>query len=234
MKLIELIDFNHHQNEIALFKSLIGEDYFYEKHSFSNSAELLIKNEFEGYKWFYKKMNKFNDVRSFENKLLIPEYVGKKIPSLSTISGNEIYIEKILNLYMKLWNSKNNFAIHGDFAFGNFIFSEDEVHIIDWEHFHESPVENYGYDFIHFIFLCLKKDSFKLSNRTKSFLRSCLKSLRDSVNHKNIILDKPFQNSNKYINENLNCFFKNKIASKKFEFSYTNLNILIELDNNLT
>ena len=77
-------------------------------------------------------------------KIIVPEFNGVKLSSLSGIEGNEFYIEKILHLYMKTWNSKESFAIHGDFAFGNFIFGDNEVHIIDWEHFHKSNIQNYS------------------------------------------------------------------------------------------
>ena len=234
MRLLELIDFNHHQNEIALFRSLKGEDYFYEKHAFTKPAESLIKNEFEGYEWFYNKCNRVNDVVRVENKLIIPEYTGLKIPSVSGIAGNEVYIERILHLYMQLWNSENPFVVHGDFALGNFIFNDNDVHVIDWEHFHYSSVENYGYDFVHLVFLLLKKDKFKLNNRTKNFLRSCFKSLRNSVSYENAIVDRPFQSSGEYISKNLESFFKHNIATRKFEFANWSSNDLIQLDQILT
>lgn len=234
MRLLELVDFNHHQNEIALFRSLVGEDYFYEKHAFSKSAELLIKNEFEGYEWFNNKINKVNDVILCKNKLIIPEYSGLSIPSVSGITGNEVYIERILHLYMHLWSSENPFVVHGDFALGNFIFGDNDIHIIDWEHFHYSSVENYGYDFVHLIFLLLKKDKFKLNKRTRDFLVGCFKSLRDSVTYENVIVERPFQSSGNYIANNLESFFKHNIATDKFEFAYWNRNDLIRLDQILT
>jgi len=237
MKLIELIDYDHHQSGIALYKSLINGCYFYEKHSFSNCSDKLIQNEFDGYKWYYdrnKIVNKIKLSTNHNNKIIVPEFNGVKLSSLSGIEGNEFYIEKILHLYMKTWNSKDSFAIHGDFAFGNFIFSDNEVHIIDWEHFHKAKIQNYGYDFVHFIFLCLKKDSFRMSNYTKSFLRNCFTSLRSSVLYENTILEKPFQNSNKYIKTNLQFFFKNKIALNKFEFSNIDIDVLSKIDLTLT
>ena len=237
MKLTELIDYNHHNNGIALYKSLSNGYYFYEKHSFSDDADKLIQNEFDGYKWFSDRNKAIHEIefsRNYNSKIIIPEYNGVKLSSLCGIEGNEFYIEKILQVYLDTWNSKDSFAIHGDFAFGNFIFSDNEVHIIDWEHFHKANIQNYGYDFVHFIFLCLKKERFRMSDYTKSFLKSCFSTLRSSVFCENTILEKPFQNSNTYLNSNLQYFFKNKIALNKFEFSNIDVAVLSKIDLAIT
>ena len=204
MYLNELISYNHHNNGIAIYR-FYNSKYFYKKKiSFNYISNSIIRNEYLGYKWYFNKINldfkPFLEKTQNTYKLIIPEFYGANINSNNGIYGNETYILKILDLYLSLWNNNDN-CIHGDFALGNFIFSNSKIYIIDWEHFHVSEKNYFGFDFTHLIYICLKSVNFKISENSKLFLFRCFKRLKNLVK-KSVFLEKPFQNAQRYMLEN--------------------------------
>lgn len=231
MHLNELISYNHHNNGIAIYR-FYNSRYFYKKISFNNKSNSILRNEYLGYKWYVDKTNL--DFKPFlkktqnNYKLIIPEFSGININSHNGISGNESYILKILEMYLSLWNKNNNY-IHGDFALGNFIFSGSKIYIIDWEHFHVSDKNYFGFDFTHLIYICLKSVDFKISENSKLFLFHCFKKLKNLFKT-SIFLEKPFQNSQKYMIENEIKFNLNTCIKNKFDLANENINLLAKLD----
>ena len=236
--LYELINNNHHNNNIALFKCYNANKVFYRKAAFSHWGNKVIENEYNGYEWFYKGTETSTEKRlrvKFFYELDIPEFKGKKFPSESLISGNEETIEMIIDFYKGRWSTKDVFAIHGDLALCNFIIDKKNIKLVDWEHFHYSDKEFFGYDIINMLFILIEHESkrtFRLNKRNMDFLKKCYIQLIEGAGNNNKILEKPFQNSKDYLLRFKDRFLTN--VSKKFVLAGSPLSVLEHLDSIVT
>lgn len=233
----ELISFDHHKNGVALYKYSDEYTSFYKKKSFSALSNRTISTEYGGYSWFFSQLDIENEVIISKNsfyELLIPKFSGNNIKSTSRLNGNEKYIELILEFYIKIWDQNSKLKVHGDFALGNFIFDTDFIYLIDWEHYHESDEHYWGFDFFHLLFLALQAQAFRITPKTKSFLKLCYKIICDSASNSNKIMDKPFQNSNIYMKEYSGRFGLSIPIENKFEMASISQSILKKLDMAIT
>jgi hypothetical protein len=233
----EMISYDHHKNGIALYKYQNGDASFYKKKSFSAISNRTISKEYDGYSWFYSQLKIENEATLSKNifyQLLMPEFPGKRIHSTSRLTGNEKYIELILELYIKIWDENSSHKVHGDFALGNFIFGDEFIYIIDWEHFHDSSDDFWGFDFIHMLFVALKVQSFRISPSTRRFLKTCYKRMCDRASDSNRIMDKPFQYSRAYMTLHSNNFGLNIPIGHKYDMANARLSDLQKLDMVIT
>ena len=105
-------------------------------------------------------------------ELDIPQFKGKKFPSESIISGNEETIGRIIDFYKDRWSAKDVFAIHGDMALCNFVIDEKNIKLVDWEHFHYSDKDCFGYDIINVLAIFVyheSKRTFSLNKINRGF-----------------------------------------------------------------
>ena len=109
----------------------------------------VAQREHEGYKWFGVKTT------IVPNGIVMPEFEGKKFPQYNGIDGREKWIKRLIEFYKIAWK-KEPFAIHGDLALCNIIFSYDDIHIIDWEHFHLNNKAFFGFDIVNMLFIHLQ------------------------------------------------------------------------------
>jgi hypothetical protein len=233
----ELLNNNHHRNNLALFKVHQNNSRHYLKLSLSKKSNLLINNEKKGYSWFYlnsSSNDKTKLIKNYYYEILIPEYLGKAFNSNAIISGNEDYIMNLIKFYNKIWSKNNSFAIHGDLALCNIIYNKNDIIIIDWEHFHFANQLYYGYDIVNLLFISLHhefKGIKKIDVKVIKFIKECLLKLFEKVDKKNKILSKPFTNSSIYLKENKSEFNLNVPVEKKFVLSRYNKSELEELDS---
>ena len=215
-----LVNNDHHGNNCALFKCRKNKKTFYIKVSFSKAANKIIENEKKGYDWFCSMTNRKDKTRLIKSpfyEIYIPEFKGKIFPYDYQYPKNIEKIELIIDFYKQYWPVNGDIGIQGDLAFSNLVFnSNEEVNIIDWEHFHIADSGYYGFDIIHLLFLTLYKRIDRLKSSEKSFLRECYKNLCHKVSSDNKILAKPFINSKKYLNEFSNNFSLNIPIKNKF------------------
>jgi len=157
-----------------------------------------FKKEELGYKWLGVETERDG------NYIFIPHFKGKKFPQYNGITGNEEWINKLIEFYNLEWNEKK-FCVHGDLALCNVIFEDDEVHIIDWEHFHYNDKQYFGFDIINMLFIHLQYEyrwwsywGFNwvpfIKDEHQKFIRECWKSLGKSP-----LLNEPFRQSALYI-----------------------------------
>jgi len=238
--LCELITNNTHNNNTALYKCYNSNKVFYRKAAFSHWGNKVIDNENKGYEWFYKDTGTVIETilrKKYFYELDIPEFKGKKFSSESVISGNEKIIEMIIDFYKGKWSTKDVFAIHGDLALCNFIIDKRNIKLVDWEHFHYSDKEFFGYDIINMLFIFIyheSKRTFRLSKRNRDFLRKCYIQLIEGVENSNKILEKPFQNSKAYLLKFADRFLINTNIYKKFVLSGSPLSVLEHFDSIVT
>ena len=158
--------------------------------------------EKQGYKWFGVETDIVLD------GIIIPEFLGTRFPQYNGITGREEFIKKLIEFYKVKWK-KEPFCVHGDLALCNVIFG-DEVHIIDWEHFHLNKKEFFGFDIINMLFIHLQYEyrwftywGFNwvpfVSHRHKAFIKECIKMLGNVG-----FLRLPFTNSSWYIKKYMN------------------------------
>jgi hypothetical protein len=211
---------------------------FYRKAAFSHWGNKVIENEKKGYDWFYKNSETLIEVnleRKYFYELDIPEFKGRKFHSESIISGNEETIEMVIDFYKGRWTTKDVFAIHGDIALCNFIIDKNDIKLVDWEHFHYSDKEFFGYDIINMLYILIDHESrrtCRLNKRNMEFLKKCYIQLAEGVGSNNKILEKPFQYSKDYLLKYKEKFLTN--VSKKFVLAGSPLSILEHLDSIVT
>jgi hypothetical protein len=238
--LCELITNNTHNNNIALYKCYNANKVFYRKAAFSHWGNKVIENEKKGYEWFYNDSETLIETRlkkGYFYELDIPQFKGRKFQSESIISGNEETIEMLIDFYKDRWSAKDVFAIHGDLALCNFIIDKMNIKLVDWEHFHCSDKEFFGYDIINMLFILIyheSKRTFSLNKRNRDFLRKCYIQLIEGVGNSNKILEKPFQNSKDYLLKFKYRFLINTNINKKFVLSDSPLSVLEHFDSIVT
>ena len=173
---------------------MVMSDYKYYKHA---SLEVLNK-EREGYKWFGIDTQIIK-----HDTIMIPFFKGKTFTQYNGITGNEEWIKTLIIFYKYKW-TKDKFCVHGDLALCNVIFG-DKVYIIDWEHFHKSSPEFWGFDIINMLFIHLQYEYRWLTywgfnwipfikKRHKDFIRECCDLLGNRW-----FMNKPFSNGRFYI-----------------------------------
>ena len=236
--LCELITNNTHNNNIALYKCYNANKVFYRKAAFSRWGNKVIENEKNGYDWFYKDSEPSINVRlnkKYFYELDIPQFKGKRFPSESIISGNEETIGRIIDFYKGQWSTKDVFAIHGDLALCNFIIDKKNIKLVDWEHFHYSDKEFFGYDIVNMLFILIGHESrrtFRLNKRNMDFLKKCYIQLIEGAGNNNKILEKPFQNAKDYLLRFKDRFLTN--VYKKFVLAGSPLSVLEYFDSIVT
>ncbi len=238
--LCELITNNTHNNNIALYKCYNANKVFYRKAAFSCWGNKVIENEKKGYDWFYKNSETLTEIRlkkRYFYELVIPQFKGRKFSSDSIISGNEETIEMLIDFYKARWSAKDVFAIHGDLALCNFVIDDKNIKLVDWEHFHYSDKEYYGYDIINMLFILIyheSKRTFSLKKRNKDFIKKCYIQLVEGADSSNKILEKPFQNAKEYLLKFKDRFLINSNIYDKFVLSGSPLSVLEHFDSIVT
>jgi hypothetical protein len=131
-------------------KNLITKFYINKK----LESKKKIFNEFKGYSWYLKALNKKNNKKFYIKKKLnsftLTAFKGEKFSSYNNMIYKSNLIKKIINHYKLIWPKKNNVPFHGDLTFENVIFFKKNFLIfIDWEYFREK--EEWGLDLCHFL-----------------------------------------------------------------------------------
>jgi len=235
----ELINSGSHQNDVALFRYKEHSKDYYLKVSLCNDANKVLEKEFEGYKWFSETIKKelcnVELIKKHFYELKIPKYNGIKFPDNSTLDKNRVYVEKIILFYKDRWPINEKFAVHGDLALNNIIFSEKDINIIDWEHFHLSEIQNYGVDIINMVFILLSNQvikDFNLSYSTLEFLKKCYRILLNG-NDSMKIAGRPFCYARQYIINNKHNYREGINIEEKFCITKFDERALEKLDRHI-
>ena len=238
---INLIKVDTHSNKIALYKEFDNKKTFFIKESTDTNSNNIIEREYQGYKWYFKnilkKENLVNIRRNIFNELIIPEFVGKHFTNEKKFHLKTHTMSQIINYYKKFWPTDSNFAIHGDMGLSNFIFNEDII-LIDWEHYHKSDMRYYGFDIINMLFISFYyriNNKYFNSYEEKCFIRDCYKKLFDKLAFNSLIKRRPFYESKNYIINNYHKYGGHKILiGNKFVLASFPDEILNRLDSFVT
>ena len=143
----------------------------------------------------------------------------------------------LIDFYKARWSAKDVFAIHGDLALCNFVIDDKNIKLVDWEHFHYSDKEYFGYDIINMLFILIyheSKRTFRLNKRNSDFLKKCYMQLIEGVDSSNKLLEKPFQNAKDYLLKFAYRFVINTNVNNKFVLSGSPLSVLEHFDSIVT
>ena len=231
---MEMLKCDTHQNKIAVyrFQDVVP---FYKKVSFSSISNVIIENEFNGFKWYFEKVCKQDNVAKIIRKnfyeISVPEFIGTYLPSVATIGKNKTFINSIIDFYCNYWPQGDDFHIHGDLALSNVIFSKQPF-IIDWEHFHKADQEYFGFDIINMLFIALWSESpkkFRFKRSSIEFIYSCRKRLFRNFPQIDLA-SQPFQRAKDYLINNAKKFNVRVDVGKKFALASCPDDLLKELD----
>ena len=156
-------NFTHHSS-ISLLYCDYGTTKFYRKVSFSEEGRMCVKREYSGYKWYKKSFicdHLSSPLRLLDTdvfSLLDIPLIKMSPPNLNlTIAQLERYLNLAILHYHSVWtynlSSLSSWVpLHGDFSLaGNILFDDDDIFVIDWEHFHESCAP-LGFDILYMLF----------------------------------------------------------------------------------
>ena len=156
-------NFTHHSS-ISLLYCDYGSTKFYRKVSFSEEGRMCVKREHSGYKWYKQFFNcdpLSSPLRLVDNdvfSLLDIPVIKMSPPNLNlTIVQLERYLNLAILHYHSVWTNNISslsscFPLHGDFSLaGNILFDDDDIFVIDWEHFHDSCAP-LGFDILYMLF----------------------------------------------------------------------------------
>lgn len=149
------------------------------KIKFGKNRNFFIKNEINGFKWYYKKIKSINSIKPYNfcffSGLEVEIIKGKKINYFSRFSENLVHIKNFIKYYDKIWTKNNKqLPAHGDLTFDNIIITNKSFEIIDWEFFKKSG-EDYCFDLVYFFLSTLILPSLKYNGLNKKELKSIIK-----------------------------------------------------------
>ncbi len=168
---------NHtHGSEIILSICEAKGAKYAKKSTYSKVGISELQREFLGYSWYLNQQNhtisvKITNIEDIFFEIQIP-FFEAKAPVRKNITNNnlEFYVRAI-DHYNDVWcrSSRLNgmVHVHGDYSLdGNILFDDDNIFIIDWEHFHETFALR-GFDVLYLIFEAIKIScGSKLPSRT--------------------------------------------------------------------
>lgn len=235
--LYELIHSGTHNDFVSLFKVKLNNHIYFLKKSLCEDDNYKILKEKNGFDWYLKWVSniqiKIELKKSKYYELITPLYPGVNYKQNSRIIGNENVIERLVHYYAKKWPKDENFAIHGDLALCNIISNNQDIFIIDWEHFHLADKQYFGFDIFNMLFISLWYDGIKkffFMKKCLPFLKKCYSMLFDYKEKENKLFKSPFLMTKKYILENSTNFGDGKNVLNKFIITTYDDDILKKLD----
>ncbi len=118
------------------------------KFSTNGKKNILLNNEYNGFKWYLSKTKKSYMYQLYKKKLIkninyidYPLIKGRKISFWTPLKESYTHVEIIMNHYKKFWPKTNKTYYHGDLTIENTIFIKDKYpFIIDWEYSSENNI----------------------------------------------------------------------------------------------
>ena len=155
----------------------------------SDHSNRYIANEYEGLTWYTGLHKKnpcqnivFQSGKSF-SMLELPVLQNYfQVSHLAPLSITYNYLNKVIDHYVETWPDTSIANVHGDLTLANILFNEDDIFIIDWEHFVRDQLPR-GYDLGYLILSALLLPNYSRFNRMKLNKKDILlfKMLMDKI-----------------------------------------------------
>lgn len=113
-----------------------------------------IKNEFEGFNWYLRKLKKLNKSNSIltqknNNGYSYTAIKGRKYKYTENFFFKKRLLNNVIQHYKSIWPKNRFVPYHGDLTLDNILFHNDRPIFIDWENFKKKEI--WGLDLCHFI-----------------------------------------------------------------------------------
>lgn len=157
--MVTLIKLNEIENKCVYFDNF--EKRIIKLYLFNNKeAKLKTKNEYLGYSWYLKQLEKKNVYNYFNKNIILDSeklnfsvIKGSKIKFWNNeIDNIQLSVNSVINHYLKIWPQKVNLCpYHGDLTLDNILFlnRSDKPFFIDWENYINKEV--WGLDLCYFL-----------------------------------------------------------------------------------
>jgi hypothetical protein len=131
------------------------------KSSYSPEGITRLEQERVGYEWYFRlggllgveplSMSK-NKAGSY-GRLKVRRFPGHSGNSYGSLSGNRDDLLAAVAFYSRVWPrlADGLAPMHGDFSLGNMIFHDDQISLVDWEHFRPDGVP-WGMDLLNLLY----------------------------------------------------------------------------------
>ena len=125
-----------------------------------------VRNEYSGLTWYTTRLrdNPCKNIKFFDGDgitavemSLLENY--HQISHLANIHVSYNYLKKVILHYTDVWPDKFICNAHGDLTLANILFKENEVFIIDWEHFSTHSLPR-GFDLAYLLLSALLLPNF--------------------------------------------------------------------------
>ena len=220
----ELIKTGSHGNNIYIIK--LSDQRLIRKISFDENNYSYLYSDYEGCKWYQNiqeinllspNLTKFNNFLQLDFRLLN----GRSVYHLAPIDKTYIFVERIINHYINIWNISEKVPCHGDLTLANILFYKKKIIIIDWEHF-DMDGECWGFDIAYLVLSTLilpYLHSKKISDKEIYIFNLLWNRLKELGINKDLI-NKPFTFFQDVFNKNKKW---EKVMSQSPLKLYTNL-----------
>lgn len=175
-----------------------------------------IRNEYKGLKWYTTRLkdNPCKNIKFFDGNGLTAVEISilenyHQISHLANIQVSYNYLKKVILHYTNVWPDNLVCNAHGDLTLANVLFKENEVFIIDWEHFSAHSLPR-GFDLAYLLLSALLLPNFSrfrklsLPNEEVYLFKDLLPLITDIFNIDGFA-DKPLQKMRHIILAN-RCF----------------------------
>jgi hypothetical protein len=145
----------------GIFTYLDEQKAVIQKSTYCKAASEVLSREHQGYQWYFQRSgHQVLDQLSFRQtagqsytRLRIPYLPGKSPNYNLSLSQNFSILKLAIEHYFEIWPAPDAklFPLHGDFSVGNLLIQENQIAIIDWEHFQMTGAP-YGFDLANLIY----------------------------------------------------------------------------------
>lgn len=207
---VELFSNCRHGSEIAVYSITDGSKKVIRKSASTASGVADLAREAAGWAWYQSRRYPRREspiyqwlARGVYCRIDVDWIEGRKHDYQAGLLPNDEIIRLALEQYCCLWPNADLVPLHGDFSVDNFILNDDGLHVIDWEHFHQSGGP-WGFDALYLLYesLWFSTESRRLPNRQEiRALTAGLRRLGKVGRMSDAFARKPLQTLRAFIHE---------------------------------
>ena len=131
------------------------------KSSYTAEGIARLSWEYAGYQWYLRQKGTFENTplrfvrhdNGLYGRLFIKLFSGRTGECYKSLGFNRRDLLRAIDAYAKVWPRQEGALspLHGDFSLGNLIIREEEISIIDWEHFRLDAAP-WGFDLVNLLY----------------------------------------------------------------------------------
>tara|TARA_B100000401_G_scaffold363233_1_gene261098 strand:+ start:1632 stop:2363 length:732 start_codon:yes stop_codon:yes gene_type:complete len=236
LRFLQRLNSNNNGIYLSMEYGVDKSPYAIKKSSTLPSSISRLKREVDGAKWYSLATN--NEYVLSDTNL--PNYYsarftffpGKKANYKDGYWSNREIIRRAIIEYCGIWSllPQKKMVIHGDYSIDNLIFDDENIFIIDWEHFSRAKIP-IGFDALNLIFeqIFFEDPKKRQDYRTIDHIRDLLKTMINSKCLDQIYFAKPLFNIRSVIANNKNIWGEQIKKLPVMKFSNSEVSYIDEL-----